>query len=157
MIEIARYIRDVPDFPKPGIVFKDITPILSDPALFRQAADLLEQPLHLVGCAADALDVLFQAFRVPGQRAWPQLADAVVHLGGDLGGLGLEADFGGLRMGGGIVRGTLESAAGGSGGDVVIPLANLGYQFALSQSMTMDLLVVAVPLQVLRLSFVHEF
>jgi hypothetical protein len=72
-------------------------------------------------------------------------------------GLGLEADFGGLRMGGGIVRGTLESAAGGSGGDVVIPLANLGYQFALSQSMTMDLLVVAVPLQVLRLSFVHEF
>ncbi len=28
-------IRDVPDFPKPGIVFKDITPILADPALFR--------------------------------------------------------------------------------------------------------------------------
>lgn len=27
-------IRDVPDFPKPGILFKDITPILSDPALF---------------------------------------------------------------------------------------------------------------------------
>lgn len=30
-------IRDVPDFPKPGIVFKDITPILSDPKLFRLA------------------------------------------------------------------------------------------------------------------------
>ena len=28
-------IRDVPDFPKPGILFKDITPVLSDPALFR--------------------------------------------------------------------------------------------------------------------------
>jgi adenine phosphoribosyltransferase len=28
-------IRDVPDFPKPGIIFKDITPVLSDPALFR--------------------------------------------------------------------------------------------------------------------------
>jgi len=27
-------IRDVPDFPKPGIVFKDITPVLADPALF---------------------------------------------------------------------------------------------------------------------------
>ena len=28
---IERYIRDVPDFPKPGIVFKDITPLLQDP------------------------------------------------------------------------------------------------------------------------------
>lgn len=30
-------IRDIPDFPKPGIVFKDITPVLSDPALFKLA------------------------------------------------------------------------------------------------------------------------
>ncbi len=30
-------IRDVPDFPKPGILFKDITPVLADPALFRIA------------------------------------------------------------------------------------------------------------------------
>lgn len=29
-------VRDVVDFPKPGIVFKDITPVLSDPALFRE-------------------------------------------------------------------------------------------------------------------------
>jgi len=36
-------IRDVPDFPKPGIVFKDITPILADPALFRASIDLFEQ------------------------------------------------------------------------------------------------------------------
>ena len=34
-------IRDVPDFPKPGIVFKDITPILSDAALFHDAISLL--------------------------------------------------------------------------------------------------------------------
>ncbi len=33
-------IRDVPDFPRPGIIFKDITPILADAALFRQAVDL---------------------------------------------------------------------------------------------------------------------
>jgi adenine phosphoribosyltransferase len=32
-------IRDVPDFPKPGILFKDITPILSDGGLFRLAVD----------------------------------------------------------------------------------------------------------------------
>jgi adenine phosphoribosyltransferase len=37
-------IRDVPDFPKKGIIFKDITPILSDHALFRASIDLfLEQ------------------------------------------------------------------------------------------------------------------
>jgi adenine phosphoribosyltransferase len=34
-------IRDVPDFPKPGIVFKDITTLLKDPAAFRRAMDLL--------------------------------------------------------------------------------------------------------------------
>lgn len=34
-------IRDIPDFPKPGIIFKDITPILSDPVLFRMAVDIL--------------------------------------------------------------------------------------------------------------------
>jgi adenine phosphoribosyltransferase len=34
-------IRDVPDFPKPGIVFKDITTLLKDPGLFRRTIDLL--------------------------------------------------------------------------------------------------------------------
>ena len=33
-------IRDVPDFPKKGIIFKDITPVLADPALFRASIDL---------------------------------------------------------------------------------------------------------------------
>src|SRR5258708_19244137 len=33
-------IRDVPDFPKRGIMFKDITPVLSDPVLFRASVDL---------------------------------------------------------------------------------------------------------------------
>jgi adenine phosphoribosyltransferase len=37
---IKSAIRDVPDFPKPGILFKDITPVLHDPALFRAAVDL---------------------------------------------------------------------------------------------------------------------
>lgn len=33
-------IRDIPDFPQPGILFKDITPVLNDPKLFRAAVDL---------------------------------------------------------------------------------------------------------------------
>lgn len=39
-------IRDVPDFPKAGIVFKDITPILSDPTLFRDAVTALAHPFR---------------------------------------------------------------------------------------------------------------
>ncbi|HYQ80003.1 MAG TPA: adenine phosphoribosyltransferase [Anaeromyxobacteraceae bacterium] len=38
---IRARIRDIPDFPKKGIVFKDITPVLSDRALFRQVVDAL--------------------------------------------------------------------------------------------------------------------
>jgi adenine phosphoribosyltransferase len=37
-------IRDVPDFPKPGIIFKDITPILQSPALFADVVDMLCAP-----------------------------------------------------------------------------------------------------------------
>ena len=37
--DLRAAVRDVPDFPKPGIVFKDITPILADAGLFRSAID----------------------------------------------------------------------------------------------------------------------
>lgn len=37
---IVSAIRDVPDFPKPGIVFKDITPVLSDPVTFKASIDV---------------------------------------------------------------------------------------------------------------------
>ena len=43
---LRRTIRDVPDFPKAGIVFKDITPILSDPALFRETVEALVAPFR---------------------------------------------------------------------------------------------------------------
>ncbi len=41
--EIERAIRNIPDFPKPGIQFKDITPVLADARLFAGAIDLLTQ------------------------------------------------------------------------------------------------------------------
>ncbi len=41
---LAAAVRNIPDFPKPGIQFKDITPILSDPALFRRAVEALIEP-----------------------------------------------------------------------------------------------------------------
>src|ERR1700757_4524628 len=39
--DIERAIRNIPDFPKPGIQFKDITPVLADPRLFAGSIDLL--------------------------------------------------------------------------------------------------------------------
>src|SRR5439155_372460 len=39
MIELRRHIRDIPDFPKPGIVFRDITPLLADRDAFRALVD----------------------------------------------------------------------------------------------------------------------
>jgi adenine phosphoribosyltransferase len=41
LAEIAQAIRNVPDFPKPGIQFKDITPLLADSRLFAGAVDML--------------------------------------------------------------------------------------------------------------------
>ena len=41
--EIAAAIRNVPDFPKPGIQFKDITPVLADARLFAGTIDLLTE------------------------------------------------------------------------------------------------------------------
>jgi adenine phosphoribosyltransferase len=43
---IRRAIRDVPDFPKPGIVFKDITPLLASGPLFTRTIDLLAERYH---------------------------------------------------------------------------------------------------------------
>ena len=38
---IERHIRDVPDFPKPGIIFKDITPLLQRPDALQESIDLM--------------------------------------------------------------------------------------------------------------------
>ena len=44
MQDFSRFIREVPDFPKPGILFKDITPLLGNPTAFHRAID--EFALH---------------------------------------------------------------------------------------------------------------
>jgi adenine phosphoribosyltransferase len=45
--EIRARIRDIPDFPKPGIVFKDITPLLSDGPVFKRTIDQLAERYRL--------------------------------------------------------------------------------------------------------------
>ena len=54
-LKAAKLIRDIPDFPKPGILFKDITPVLGDPEAMREVVDQLKayaltlQPDIIVG------------------------------------------------------------------------------------------------------------
>lgn len=64
-IDLKKYIRDIPDFPKPGILFKDITPLLATPEAFRQAIRLLadhyrDEPLDAI-VAAEARGFIFAA------------------------------------------------------------------------------------------------
>ena len=47
--DLRRAVRDVPDFPKPGIIFKDITPLLADGALFREACERIAAPFRDAG------------------------------------------------------------------------------------------------------------
>jgi adenine phosphoribosyltransferase len=41
--ELKRYIRDVPDYPQKGIIFRDITPLLGDKKIFREVVDLMSK------------------------------------------------------------------------------------------------------------------
>ena len=56
--QLRNTIRDIPDFPKPGIVFKDITPVLQDGKIFGRVIDALAEVLkdkaitHVVGIEA---------------------------------------------------------------------------------------------------------
>ena len=44
-MDLKDRIRDIPDFPHAGIMFRDITPLLSDPAYFRKAVDTMRDGL----------------------------------------------------------------------------------------------------------------
>jgi adenine phosphoribosyltransferase len=87
MPDFERFIRVVPDFPKPGILFRDITPALENPHAFRQLVDLfaeryagqkvtkvggIESRGFILGSAlAYALGAGFAVFRKPGKLPRP--------------------------------------------------------------------------------------
>ena len=64
-LKLSDYIRSIPDFPKPGILFRDITPLLAAPQAFRQATlELAGRVRHFkidVVAAAEARGFLFAA------------------------------------------------------------------------------------------------
>jgi adenine phosphoribosyltransferase len=89
-VDLAQMIRDVPDFPKPGIVFKDIMPLLADPKALRSAVDQIaawaeprtpdlvlgaEARGYITGGAlACRLGCGFVAARKPGKLPWTTVA-----------------------------------------------------------------------------------
>ena len=90
MIDLAQYIRDVPDYPKPGILFKDVTPLFADPVALGATVDRLaewstprrpdivlgaEARGFILGAAlAHRLGCGFVPARKPGKLPWHTIA-----------------------------------------------------------------------------------
>ena len=64
-IDLKEFVRDVPDFPKPGILFRDIAPLLLDPVAFQAAIEAMAEPFKDesidVIAAAEARGFIFAA------------------------------------------------------------------------------------------------
>jgi adenine phosphoribosyltransferase len=89
-VDLRTKVRDVPDFPEPGIVFKDIMPLLADPAAFHDAVDRLtdwaapKEPDLILGAEARGfilggalayrLGCGFCAARRPGKLPWKTIS-----------------------------------------------------------------------------------
>ncbi len=85
-MDLKRLVRTIPDYPKPGIMFRDITTLLRDPGGFRRAVDELVQPFAgsgitkvagieargfiLGGAVAHQLSVGFVPIRKKGKLPW---------------------------------------------------------------------------------------
>ncbi|HLQ15946.1 MAG TPA: adenine phosphoribosyltransferase [Candidatus Eisenbacteria bacterium] len=89
---LKKYVRDVPDFPQPGIIFRDITPLLARKDLFREVVDLMSKKWHnpqpdlvaaieargfIPGAAIAAkLNAGFVPIRKTGKLPWETISDA---------------------------------------------------------------------------------
>ncbi|GAC1685694.1 MAG: adenine phosphoribosyltransferase [Candidatus Dormibacteraceae bacterium] len=89
---LKKYVRDVPDFPQPGIIFRDITPLLARKELFREVVDLMSKRWHspkadlvaaieargfIPGAAiAVKLNAGFVPIRKSGKLPWETISDA---------------------------------------------------------------------------------
>lgn len=64
-LDLNQWVRDVPDYPKPGILFRDLTPLMADPVPMRYVTDRLTDHLREVGAVAvaaiDARGFIFAA------------------------------------------------------------------------------------------------
>jgi adenine phosphoribosyltransferase len=91
LADVKARIRDVPDFPEPGVLFKDVTPVLADPHLFGRVVNALAAPFRgrhiskVVGVEARgfllgapialALHAGFAPARKPGKLPWKTVTE----------------------------------------------------------------------------------
>lgn len=91
-MDLRSYVREVPDFPKPGVSFKDITPLLTDARAFAHAVErmvepvLTMQPTHVLGlesrgfifgsAMAQKMSLGFVPARKPGKLPLPTFAES---------------------------------------------------------------------------------
>ncbi len=91
-MDLLKVIRAIPDFPKKGIIFQDITPILENPAAFKYSIDRLCDLFAKSGatkiCAAEARGFMFAAamgyklgwgivpIRKPGKLPWKTISES---------------------------------------------------------------------------------
>ena len=90
--ELKQYVRNVPGYPQPGIVFRDITPLLADKAVFREVVDMMSRSWidrrpdvvaaieargFIPGAAiAVKLDAGFVPIRKTGKLPWKTIGEA---------------------------------------------------------------------------------
>ena len=90
MESIRKLVRDIPDFPKKGIIFKDITPVLGDPGAMARITGAFEhelehlKPTRVVGIesrgfifgalVAQALNLPFSPVRKPGKLPYEKIS-----------------------------------------------------------------------------------
>jgi adenine phosphoribosyltransferase len=63
MVELSSFVRDIPDYPKPGILFRDITPLLANSGAFHASVEAMAEPYLNAGieivAAAEARGFIF--------------------------------------------------------------------------------------------------
>jgi adenine phosphoribosyltransferase len=90
IVRLKRSIRDIPDFPQPGVLFRDITPLLADPGALALSIELMANPYRgkgvdiVVGAesrgfifgtaVACAISAGFQLVRKPGKLPFDKVA-----------------------------------------------------------------------------------
>ena len=90
-LRIRRTLRAIPDYPNPGIVFQDITPVLGDGRLFREVIEAMAEPFradgvtHVIGveargfilggAVAASLGAGFVPVRKPGKLPWERVRE----------------------------------------------------------------------------------
>lgn len=94
MDEIKKLVRDVPDFPKEGILFKDITPVLQNPRVFQRVVNIFcdryagEKIDKIIGIESRGfilatplcyeMGIGFVPVRKPGKLPWTKLSEEYV-------------------------------------------------------------------------------